>query len=196
MADDRLRSQIEFIIEVDRLKQVLRRTYLMDGSRRENSAEHSWHLVLSAWILLEYTSETIDLAHVIKLLLVHDIVEIDAGDTFAYDAEAHVDKDEREQAAAGRIFGLLPGDQRDELRALWDEFEALVTPEARFARAVDMLIPMLHNLHSGGIAWKEHGVTREQVLRRQKQIDAGSGELWRLAQSIVAEAVEHGYLIQ
>ena len=164
MSEERLHQQLQFLLEVDRLKQVLRRNYLMDGTRRENTAEHSWHITLAVWILAEYSNVPVDLMHVVKMLLVHDIVEIDAGDTFAYDVAGHEDKDEREQRAADRLFGLLPADQRDEMRALWDEFEALQTPEARFARAVDMLMPMLHNLHSGGKGWRENGVTSDRVL--------------------------------
>ncbi|MBZ0300001.1 MAG: HD domain-containing protein [Anaerolineae bacterium] len=194
MADDRFERQLRFILEVDQLKQVLRRNYLINGERRENSAEHSWHIVLAATILAEYSDEPVDLRHVLKMLAVHDIVEIDAGDTFAYDVAGNADKDTREQTAADRIFGLLPDDQRDELRALWDEFEALVSPEARFARAVDMLMPMLHNRYSGGRGWQENGVTSGQVLKRQIQIGAASGTLWEKAQAVVAEAVALGYL--
>jgi len=194
MADDRLRQQLAFIAEVDRLKRVLRRNYLVGGERRENTGEHSWHVALAAMILAEYSDEPVDVGHVIKMLLVHDIVEIDAGDTFAYDAAGHQDKDEREQRAADRIFGLLPDDQRAELRALWDEFEALETPEARFARAVDIFMPMFHNTSSEGRGGRENGVTSEQIFNRQQQIGAASEVLRQQARAIVAEAVERGYL--
>jgi putative hydrolases of HD superfamily len=194
MADDRLRQQLAFIAEVDRLKRVLRRNYLVGGERRENTGEHSWHVTLAAMILSEYSDEPVDIGHVIKMLLVHDIVEIDAGDTFAYDTAGHRDKDEREQRAADRIFGLLPDDQRAELRALWDEFEALETPEARFARAVDIFMPMFHNTSSEGRGWRENGVTSEQIFNRQQQIGAASDVLRQQARAIVAEAVERGYL--
>lgn len=194
MTTDRLQSQLAFIMEADRLKQVLRRNYLIDGARRENTAEHSWHLTLAVWMLAEHANEPIDVMHVIKMLLVHDIVEIDAGDTFAYDTAAHSDKDDREQRAADRIFGLLPADQRDELRALWDEFEALATPEARFARAVDIFMPMMHNSQSEGRGWRDNGVTSASVFKRQDYIRAASDELWQLARRLVTEAVEKGYL--
>lgn len=190
----RLQSQLAFILEIDRLKQVLRRNYILDSTRRENTAEHSWHLTLAVWILAEHANEPVDLMRVIKMLLVHDIVEIDAGDTFAYDKAAHLHKDEREQLAADRIFGLLPQDQRDELRGLWDEFEALATPEARFARAVDIFMPMFHNCNTEGRGWRENGVTSAEVFNRQVLIGAASNELWRQARAMVTQAVERGHL--
>lgn len=194
MTSDRLQQQFAFIVEIDKLKQVIRRNYLADGTRRENDGEHSWHIAIAAMILAEHSDEPVDLSTVIKMLLIHDIVEIDAGDTFAYDEAGHTDKDAREQQAADRLFGLLPDDQSKELRALWDEFEALVTPEARFARAIDMLMPMLHNVHSDGKAWQENGVTSDQVLNRQKQIGEASTALWQMGQKLVAEAVANGAL--
>src|SRR5690606_13001631 len=145
MSADRLQAQLAFLLEIDRLKRILRRTSLVGGDRRENSAEHSWHLAVMAMILAEHANEPVDALHVLKMLLVHDIVEIDAGDTFAYDVQANQDKEAREQAAAERIFGLLPADQRDEIRAMWEEFDARVTPEARFANAMDRLMPALQN---------------------------------------------------
>ena len=194
MASDRLQQQFAFIVEIDRLKHVIRRNYLVDSSRRENDAEHSWHIAIAAMILAEHSDEPVDISRVIKMLLVHDIVEIDAGDTFAYDQDGHNDKDLREQRAADRLFGLLPDDQAHELRALWDEFEALETPDARFARAVDMLMPMLHNYHSNGRGWRENGVVSGQVLDRQQQIGKASAALWQFAQGLVAEAVAQGAL--
>ena len=194
MDAQRLQQQLAFIVEVDQLKAVLRRSYLMDGSRRENSGEHSWHIALAAAILAEYSDEPIDLHRVIKILLAHDIVEIDAGDTFAYDVPGHVDKDEREQRAADRLFGMLPADQSREFRALWDEFEALITPEARFARAIDMMMPLLHNYHNGGMAWREFGVTSDRVFSRAQQIGAASTDLWEQIQVVIHLAVEKGYL--
>src|SRR3954471_16778318 len=159
MADTRLTQHIQFVMEIYKLKTILRQTPLMDNSRRENSAEHSWHLAVMALTLGEYAEQGTDLTRVIKMVLVHDIVEIDAGDTFAYDAQGYTDKEEREQRAAARIFGLLPDDQRDELLALWHEFEAITTPEPRFANALDRLEPLLGNYATGGGSWKKPGVT-------------------------------------
>src|SRR5262249_50705513 len=147
---DRLARQIAFIIEIDKAKQVLRQTLLMDGSRLENDAEHSWHLAVMALLLAEYAGEAVDLLRVLKMVLIHDLVEIDAGDTFVYDVEALATRREREERAADRIFGLLPADVEEEFRALWEEFEAQATPEARFAAALDRLQPLLHNYHTGG----------------------------------------------
>jgi len=178
MPADRLQRQIRFITEVDRLKSVLRRTRLIDGSRRENSAEHSWHLGRMAILLAEYAPAGLDREHVVRLVLAHDLVEIDAGDTFAYDASGNADRLERERAAADRIFGLLPPDQAAALRALWDEFEARDTPEARFAVALDRLQPLLQNVAARGGAWRSHGVSREQVLERMRPIREVSADLW------------------
>src|SRR5204863_6389117 len=155
MVDTRLTQQIAFVMEIDKLKTILRQTSLMDNSRRENSAEHSWHLAVMALTLGDYAEPGTDLTHVVKMVLVHDIVEIDAGDTFAYDAQGYTDKNEREERAAARIFGLLPKDQCDELLALWHEFEAIDTPEARFANALDRLEPLLGNYATGGGSWKK-----------------------------------------
>jgi putative hydrolase of HD superfamily len=157
--DGRLSRQIDFVREADRLKTVYRQTLLMDGSRYENDAEHSWHVCLMAALLHEHAGSTgVDLLRVLKMLLVHDIVEIDAGDTYCYDEEAHRDKAERERAAADRLFALLPEDQAGEVRALWEEFEGMGTPEARFAAALDRLQPLLHNYFTRGEAWRRHGV--------------------------------------
>ncbi|HEX5324571.1 MAG TPA: HD domain-containing protein, partial [Capsulimonadaceae bacterium] len=145
MDNERLSQQIAFIIETDKLKDILRRTYIMSGDRLENSAEHSWQLALMATLLAEHSNEPIDVAHVVKMVLVHDLVEIDAGDTYCYDVVAEQDKVEREERAADRIFGLLPADQGKQIRLLWEEFEARETPEARFAAAIDRLMPMLLN---------------------------------------------------
>jgi putative hydrolase of HD superfamily len=194
VAADRLEQQLAFLAEVDKLKQVLLRNYVMDNSRRENTGEHSWHVTLAVLILAEYADEPINLSHVIKMLLVHDIVEIDAGDTFAYDVAGHDDKDAREQRAADRIFGLLPDDQRDDLRALWDEFEALKTPEARFARAVDIFMPMFHNANTEGRGWRENGVVGRQVFDRQQQIGMAADTLRQRARELVTEALADGYL--
>src|SRR5688572_11564202 len=162
MSDDRLARQIAFLVEADKLKAVTRRTPLVDSSRRENSAEHSWHLVLAAMVMREYTAGDIDLLRVLEMIAVHDLVEIDAGDTFAYDVEGLVSKADREQAAADRIFAVLPADQAARLRGLWDDFESRETPEARFANAMDRLQPLLQNAHSGGGSWLDLGLDRAQ----------------------------------
>lgn len=150
----RLTQQISFILEIDQLKQIYRQNLILDGSRRENDAEHSWHLAMMAVVLQEYASEPVDLSRVLQMVLLHDIVEIDAGDTFCYDVQAGLDKHEREQKAAKRIFGLLPSDQGEELKNLWLEFEAGESPEARFAAVLDRLQPFLNNYHTEGGTWR------------------------------------------
>lgn len=178
----RLEQQLEFLRVVDALKRVERMTRLIqrsgETSRRENSAEHSWHLALMAMMLVEHANEPVDLARVLQMILVHDIVEIDAGDTFVYDAAAMVGKAEREQQAAERIFGMLPDDQKAEFLALWHEFEARETPEAKYASALDRLAGMLPNAANNGGTWNEHQVTVEQVTRRNESIATGSDVLW------------------
>ncbi len=178
MPGDRLAQQIAFLVEADKLKGILRRTPLVDASRQENSAEHSWHLVLAAMVMREHADPTLDFFRVFEMAIVHDLVEIDAGDTFAYDAVAIETKAEREQAAANRIFGLLPGDQRDRFRALWEEFEAAETKESRFANALDRLQPLLQNAHSGGGSWRTHDLNREQVLNRMAPIETAMPDVW------------------
>lgn len=195
--DSRLAQQIEFIVEIDKLKQVLRRTWLTDKSRRENDAEHSWHLGMMAILLVEHAQQPqLDLLRVLKMVLIHDLVEIDAGDTFAYDEAGARDKAERETAAAARIFGLLPSDQAAELRALWEEFEARQTPEAKYAAALDRFQPMLHNRRTQGKAWQEHGITADQVITRNRHMAEGAPALWDYARQFVADAVAKGYLGQ
>jgi putative hydrolase of HD superfamily len=178
LAQDRFQRQLAFIVEIDKLKTVLRRTMLTDQSRRENSAEHSWHIALMAVLLHEHAGEAVDLMRVIKMLLVHDIVEIDAGDTFAYDATGRLDKEERERRAADRLFALLPDDHAQELRSLWDEFEENRSPEACFANALDRLQPLLQNLHSKGGTWRSHGITLEQVIERMQPIQNACPAIW------------------
>lgn len=185
---DRLQRQIAFIAEIDKLKSVLRRNTLIDGSRRENTAEHSWHIGVLAFVLAEHADEPVDALRVVHMLLIHDIVEIDAGDTFCYDEEAGMDKEEREQAAADRLFGLLPDDQAKQFRALWDEFEAAETPEAKFAHALDRLQPVLLNSRSGGGTWKEYDVSFEQVMARNEPISRGSKTLWEAACEMIGQA--------
>lgn len=191
--NERLNAQLRFLLEVDKLKRVLRQNLLVDGSRRENSAEHSWHLALSARTFAEYAPEGTDIDRATEMLLIHDIVEIDAGDTFLFDPVNTETQDERERAAADRLFPLLPEDQAAKARALWDEFEARVTPEARFARAVDRLAPMLANWHNEGGAWVRFGVTRSQVMEKVKMISEGSEALGSYATALIDDADRRGY---
>ncbi|MFO7838289.1 MAG: HD domain-containing protein [Desulfosalsimonadaceae bacterium] len=195
MDQQRLQQQIDFVLEIDRLKTIRRRTYLTDTSRFENSAEHSWHVAVMAMVMAEHSNfADMDLARVVRMLLLHDLVEIDAGDTFAYDDRAKEDKKEREQAAAERLFGLLPADQAAAFRSLWEEFEARQTPEAKFAAALDRLQPLLHNLYTGGKSWQEHGIREEQVLELNRHSAQGSAALWEYAARWIQEAVEKGNL--
>lgn len=192
---ERLEQQISFILEVDKLKNIIRQNYLADGSRKEDDADHSWHLALMCAILSEYANEKIDLAKTMKMLLIHDIIEIDAGDTYAYDSEANISKRERELAAADRIFNLLPTDQAAELRALWDEFEENVTAEARFASTLDRLQPFLLNSASNGKSWREHQVTLSQVMKRNAATPLGSEFLWEYEYKRILQEVDKGNLI-
>ena len=176
--NDRLARQIAFLVEADKLKSVIRRTPLVNTSRLENSAEHSWHLVLVIMVLREYGPREIDWMRVMEMVAVHDLVEIDAGDVSAYDVDALAAKAVREQAAADRIFGLLPADQQSHFRDLWDEFEAHATPAARFANAVDRLQPLLQNAHSGGGSWCGQLLMRAQILRRMAPIEASLPDVW------------------
>ena len=185
MSDDRLARQLAFLVEADKLKTIQRRTPLVDRSRLENSAEHSWHLVLAAMLMREHMSVGFDLLRTLEMLTVHDLVEIDAGDTFAYDHAALVTKADRELDAAERIFGLLPADQAAHLRALWEEFEARETPESRFANAMDRLQPLLQNANSEGGSWRTHDLTRDQVLSRMAPIEASLPDVWPVVVQIV-----------
>jgi putative hydrolase of HD superfamily len=185
MRDDRLGRQVAFLIEADKLKTILRRTSLVDSSRHENSAEHSWHLVLAAIVVREYACVGLDLLHALEIVTVHDLVEVDAGDTFAYDTAGQATRAARELAAADRIFGLLPPDQSSYIRALWEEFEAQETPESRFANAVDRLQPLLQNAGSGGGSWRTQHLRREQVLQRMGPIESALPRLWPLVVEIV-----------
>lgn len=194
-ADNRLTRQLTFIREIDKLKTVARRTLLMDGSRYENDAEHSWHLAVMAMLLKEYgNTPEMDLVRVIKMVLIHDIVEIDAGDTYCYDEKGNIDKVSREKVAATRIFGLLPGDQQTEFNALWAEFEERVTPEAQFAAALDRIQPLMHNYYTNGVVWRNHGVTSAKVRDRNRHVGEGSRPLWEFAEALIQEAVKRGYL--
>ena len=191
----RLLNQIAFIKEIDKLKSVLRMSTLIDGSRRENTAEHSWHLGLMAAVLEEHSDDKLDISRTIRMALVHDIVEIDAGDTYCYDESAHADKEEREKAAADRIFALLPQDQGEILRPLWDEFEEGHTAEAKFARAVDRLSPFMLNFYSGGEAWIKNGIKKSQALGRMGEIKTNVPKLWPYVQSLLSDAMANGWII-
>lgn len=190
----RLIRQMAFLAEADRLKNVLRRTRVLSGERRENDAEHSWHLALMALVLAEHAATPVNLPRVLGMVVVHDLVEIDAGDTFAYDAAGMADQHERETRAAERIFGLLPPDQTGNFRALWDEFEAQTTPEALFAGAIDRLAAIIPNAHLNGGTWREHGISAERVVARNKGIADGAPALWEYAYCLIAEAERRGDL--
>ncbi|MBW4539438.1 MAG: HD domain-containing protein [Myxacorys chilensis ATA2-1-KO14] len=193
-ASARLQQQLHFIVEIDALKHVLRQTLLMDRSRRENDAEHSWHLAVMAIVLAEYAEPEVNLLRVLKMVLIHDLVEIDAGDTFCYDAQATLDQAEREQSAADRLFGLLPPDLNIELRSLWDEFETKATPDACFAAALDRLQPVLHNYYTEGGTWKKADITVEQVRRRVAPILKASPLLAQFVENLIQDALVQGFI--
>lgn len=194
-ATDRVARQMAFALEVNKLKEVIRRTRMPHSARLENSAEHTWHITLMAVMLAEHNvTAELDLARVLKMLLVHDLVEIDAGDTFGYDTAGHADKADREARAAERLFGLLPPDQAREFRALWDEFEAVVTPEARFALAMDRLQAVMLNAAANGGSWREHQVTYDRVVARNRVIEDASPVLWRFALGLIDRALHAGHL--
>ncbi len=194
MLNQRLNKQLDFIIEIDRLKHILRQTLLTDASRRENTAEHSWHIAVMAIIFAEYAPKNVDILQVIKMLLIHDLVEIDAGDTFCYDIQGNQDKAQRETQAANRLFGLLPLEQGQELRVLWEEFEAQNTPTAKFAAALDRIQPFLHNVQTEGGTWRIHGISRSQVMKRMEPVADGTPELWSSVQKMIEYCVAAGYL--
>ena len=192
---ERFKRQIDFILEADKLKKVARRTTLLDVSRQENSAEHSWHIALLVLILSEYAKDDdLDLLQVIKLLLIHDLVEIDAGDTYCYDEAGGQDQNARETRAADRIFNILPTDQAAVLRALWDEYEAKDTPESKFANALDRVQPFLHNYFTRGHTWQKHGIQKKQVIARMQPVNDGSQFLWEYVSFLIDDAVQKGYL--
>jgi putative hydrolase of HD superfamily len=196
MDTDRLNKQLAFITEVDKAKHILRNTILMDASRQENDAEHMWHMALGILVFAEYANKKeLDLLKILKMALIHDIVEIDAGDTYAYgkfDSEVVADC---EQKAARRIFGLLPEDQAPEFIALWNEFEQAETKEARFAKALDTFMPVLHNYHTRGKQWQKNNVTSDRVLARcSARMAQGSEKLWEYVQELLDDAVKKGYL--
>src|SRR5690606_24584320 len=194
MPTERIARQFAFIIEADRLKEVFRQTLLTRSRRPENDAEHSWHICLMTLVLAEHSNTPINVLRVLKMLVIHDLVEIDAGDTYAYDTVGMTDQHERECRAAERIFGLLPADQADDFRAAWDEFEARNTPEARFAAAMDRVHPMLLNILTQGQKWREHGVTLPKVIARNQHAADGAAAVWEHALRLVNQAVADGYL--
>ncbi|MBI3444623.1 MAG: HD domain-containing protein [Magnetospirillum sp.] len=192
--DPRLAAQIAFIVEIDKLKTILRQTLLTDSSRQENDAEHSWHIATMAFVLDEYADAPVEAGRVAKMLLIHDIVEIDAGDTFIHDEAGHSDKDERERAAAARLYGILPADQAEEYTALWREFEDRASDDARFAHSLDRLQPLLHNFETKGGTWTPHKVTADKVEKLLPRIEGGSKRLAGYARALIHEAVARGYL--
>jgi putative hydrolase of HD superfamily len=195
MQHERLEKQIRFILEVDKLKEIFRQTLCTQSRRAENDAEHSWHLCLAVIVLAEHANEPrMDVLRVLKMVIIHDLVEIDAGDTFAYDTARMAHQHEREAIAADRIFGLLPADQAAEFRGLWDEFEERATPESKFAAAVDRFQPVLLNCSTEGAAWNRHKVTADRVIARNSHIAEGSAAVWDEAAALIQKAVDSGHL--
>ena len=193
---ERLEKQMAFIREIDKEKQIFRQSYVTDGTRKENDAEHAWHMAIMTFLLSEYANEEIDVLKTIRMILIHDIVEIDAGDTYAYDDSAKATQREREERAADRLFGMLPEDQAQELRALWEEFEAAETKEARFARTMDNVQPLLLNDATGGKAWEEHDVPLSKIMKRNERTARGSEALWEYSrEALIKRNVEEGHII-
>ena len=191
--DERLKKQLDFALEVDKEKNIFRQTHLSGHGRNENDAEHAWHMALMAYLLKEYSNEPVDIAKVMLMCLIHDVVEIDAGDTYAYDADGLKTQKEREDRAKERIFSLLPEDQKADLIALFDEFEAYETPESKYAHAMDNLQPLILNNSNGGSDWKEHGVTSSQVYGRQSKTKLGSDKLYQeVVDKIIKEQIKKG----
>lgn len=192
--DERLKKQLAFALEIDKEKNIFRQTHLSGHGRNENDAEHAWHMAIMAYVLREYSNEKIDVAKVMLMCLIHDIVEIDAGDTYAYDAENLKTQTARENAAKERIFSLLPDEQKEELIALFDEFEAFETPESKFAHAMDNLQPLMLNNSNGGADWKEHEVTAQQVYGRQSKTRLGSETLFEVVDSIIQQNIANSQI--
>lgn len=192
LVSERLERQLAFSLEIDKVKNIFRQTHLSGGGRRENDSEHSWHMAIMAYLLREYSNEEVDIAKVMLMCLVHDIVEIDAGDTYAYDSEGLQTQKEREDAAKQRIFSILPDEQAQELIALFDEFEAYETPESRFAHAMDNLQPLMLNNSNNGSDWREHGVCAEQVYGRQRKTKLGSERLFEVIDGIIQDNIKKG----
>ncbi len=189
---DKLEQQMQFLLELDKQKEIERQTYLASGKRKEGDAEHAWHLAVMAFLLADYANEKIDVLKTVKMVLLHDVVEIDAGDTYAYDTTGNQTKRFREEKAADRIYGMLPEEQKQEYRALWEEFERGETPEAKFANTLDKVQPVLLNDASGGISWREHGIEKSQIMERNAHTQEGSGALWEYAHGLIEENAAKG----
>lgn len=194
--NERLKRQTDFLLEVDKMKQIYRQTHIRGGSRQENDAEHSWHLALMAFLLDEHANREVDVLRVMKMVLVHDLVEIDAGDTYAYDDAGNATKRQREELGADRVFGILPKDQCEQIRDLWEEFEAYETAEAQFAHVLDNFQPLALNADNGGMDWKRHGVKKSQILKRNEKTPEGSSSIWECMEELIQEHVEKGNIIE
>ena len=192
---NRLEQQLQFILEIDKVKKIIRQTPLSDASRKENDAEHSWHIALMAYLLQEYVEEPVEVSKVMLMVLIHDLVEIDAGDTYAYDTEGAKTKDERERKAADRIFGLLPEEQGMYLKALWEEFEAYETAEAKYAHMLDNFQPLLLNDAAGGISWTEHQVKKSQIYKRNEKVEETSATIWKCMQDKIDKHIQAGHVL-
>lgn len=192
---NRLEQQLQFILEIDKVKKIIRQTPLSDASRKENDAEHSWHIALMAYLLQEYAEEPVEVSKVMLMVLIHDLVEIDAGDTYAYDTEGAKTKDERERKAADRIFGLLPEEQGMYLKALWEEFEAYETAEAKYAHMLDNFQPLLLNDAAGGISWTEHQVKKSQIYKRNEKVEETSATIWKCMQDKIDKHIQAGHVL-
>lgn len=192
--DERLKKQLDFALEIDKEKNILRQTHLSGHGRNENDAEHAWHMAIMAYLLREYSNEPVDITRVMLMCLIHDVVEIDAGDTYAYDEEGKKTQKAREEAAKERIYSLLPEDQKEELAAIFDEFEESKTPESKFAHAMDNLQPLMLNNSNDGGDWREHGVSAKQVYGRQDRTKEGSEKLYEITEQIIKKHVEKGNL--
>lgn len=192
---NRLEKQLQFILEIDKVKKIIRQTPLSDASRKENDAEHSWHIALMAYLLQEYVEEPVEVSKVMLMVLIHDLVEIDAGDTYAYDEEGAKTKDERERKAADHIFGMLPEDQGMYLKALWEEFEAYETAEAKYAHLLDNFQPLLLNDAAGGISWTEHQVKKSQIYKRNEKVEETSATIWKCMQDKIDKHIQEGHVL-
>lgn len=192
---NRLEKQLQFILEIDKVKKIIRQTPLSDASREENDAEHSWHIALMAYLLQEYVEEPVEVSKVMLMVLIHDLVEIDAGDTYAYDEEGAKTKDERERKAADHIFGMLPEDQGMYLKALWEEFEAYETAEAKYAHLLDNFQPLLLNDAAGGISWTEHQVKKSQIYKRNEKVEETSATIWKCMQEKIDKHIQAGHVL-
>lgn len=192
---NRLEKQLQFILEIDKVKKIIRQTPLSDASRKENDAEHSWHIALMAYLLQEYVEEPVEVSKVMLMVLIHDLVEIDAGDTYAYDEEGAKTKDERERKAADHIFGMLPEDQGMYLKVLWEEFEAYETAEAKYAHLLDNFQPLLLNDAAGGISWTEHQVKKSQIYKRNEKVEETSATIWKCMQDKIDKHIQAGHVL-